>query len=349
MAVTRSRAEERPAVRRGSPARPPWRTRELLWMTAAALLVAIGLYLVYQSKAPLLAQTAQQLADHKLLNLNELGSREELLPALGAIPSQHEREEAARKIYILSGGLRNVGHIRGALTGDQFRALKPAFVVRRPEQFRSAFWRWELLFFAGWAAVHVWLSLRGSRGDQTLLPATLLLTGIGLILMVSLRDPVRDNLLFVDFAQGAIGGCLLLAALAELDYERLFGKLSFVPLLASFVLSVLLVLFGRGPGTSDAKVNLFGFQPVEIIRLLLVFFLAGYFARRWDVLRHARETRESLARVTSRFDIPPVEYTLPVAACVALSLIFFFLQKDMGPALVRSEERRVGKECRCRL
>ena len=37
------------------------------------------------------------------------------------------------------------------------------------------------------------------------------------------------------------------------------------------------MLFGRGPGNSDAKVNLFGFQPVEIIRLLLVFFLAGYF------------------------------------------------------------------------
>jgi len=51
-----------------------------------------------------------------------------------------------------------------------------------------------------------------------------------------------------------------------------------VPLLASFALSLLLILFGYGPGTSDAKVNLFGFQPVEIIRLLLVFFLAGYFA-----------------------------------------------------------------------
>ncbi len=72
---------------------------------------------------------------------------------------------------------------------------------------------------------------------------------------------------------------MLLAVLSGLNYERLTGKLSFVPLLASFGLSVLLVLFGSGPGTSDAKVNLFGFQPVEIIRVLLVFFLAGYFAQ----------------------------------------------------------------------
>ena len=52
------------------------------------------------------------------------------------------------------------------------------------------------------------------------------------------------------------------------------------------------------------------------------------------MLRHARETRASLTRLTSRVDIPPVEYTLPALVSVALSLAFFFLQKDLGPALV---------------
>ncbi len=334
MAVTRSRAAERPAVRRASRRAIVWRTRELTWMLAASALVMLGLVFVYRAKGPGLDEAGQQLAAKKLLNLNQLGAREELLPALTVIANQREREEAARKIYYLSGSLPNVGRIRGAMSGEEFRLLKPTFVVRRPEQFRGAFLLWSALFFAAFFAAHVWMSLRGAGGDQSLLPATLLLSGIGLILMVSLRDPVRDNLLFVDFAQGAAGGCILLAVLAGLDYERLFGKLSYVPLLASAGLSVLLVLFGRGPGTSDAKVNLFGFQPVEIIRLLLVFFLAGYFASRWDVLRHARESRPKLAKLTSRFDIPPVEYTIPALACVALSLIFFFLQKDMGPALV---------------
>src|SRR5205085_11331757 len=137
----------------------------------------------------------------------------------------------------------------------------------------------------------------------------------GLILMISRRDPVRDTLLFVDFAQGAAVGVVLMAIFSSLDYERLTGKLSYVPLIVSFLLSVLLIAFGSGPGTSDAKVNLFGFQPVELIRVLLVFFLAGYFASRWDVLRHARESRAALAR----FDMPPVEYTIPVAASVVLS------------------------------
>ena len=48
----------------------------------------------------------------------------------------------------------------------------------------------------------------------------------------------------------------------------------------------------------------------------------------------ARTRGLALARSPRWFDIPPVEYTFPVLVCVALSLLFFFLQSDMGPALV---------------
>ena len=113
-------------------------------------------------------------------------------------------------------------------------SLKPNFVVRRPERFRRSFLLWSSLFFGAFLLVNIWLSLAGSRADQTLLPAVLLLAGIGLILMVSLRDPVRDSLLFVDFAQGTAIGCVLLAVASAVDYERFLGKLSFVPLLLSF-------------------------------------------------------------------------------------------------------------------
>jgi cell division protein FtsW (lipid II flippase) len=334
MAVTRSTAADRPRLMRAS---KTWRRNELVGVLAASLLVSYGLHLVYRAKSAALPEIEQGLTAKRLLNLNGLSAREDLLPALAMIPDTSAREEAARKIYNGSGALGNVGalaRIHGLFTGEQFRQLKPLFVVRSPDQFRSAFYRWTALFLAGFLLVHLWWNVRGFRGDQFLLPIVMLLCGAGFILMIALRDPVRDNLLFVDFGQGAVGGCLLLAALSGLDYQRLLGKLSFVPLLASFALSAALVLFGHGPGTSDAKVNLLGFQPVEIVRILLVLFLAGYFAQRWDVLRHARETRPRLASLTSRLDIPPAEYTLPALVCAALSVVFFFLQRDMGPALV---------------
>ena len=337
MAVTRSGSVERAASRDLPGQRGAWRGREFVFTVVASVLVAAGLFQVHKAKSEGLGEVEAGLTAKRLLNLNELGAREELIPALTPFfPNSRERDAAARDIYYLTGSLPNVGGIahKKLLTSEQFRQLKPLMVVRQPAQFQRAFYLWCGVFFGAFWGVHVWWSLRGFRGDQLLLPALVALSGIGLILMVSLRDPVRDNLLFVDFAQGAAGGAVLLAVLSGFNYERLTGKLSFVPLLGSFALSVLLVLFGSGPGTSDAKVNLLGFQPVEIIRVLLVFFLAGYFARCWDVLRHARENRPTLAALTSRIDIPPVEYTLPALVSVALCLAFFFLQKDMGPALV---------------
>src|SRR5215471_10014399 len=333
MAVTRSTSVERAELRRVNVPRAAWRVREFVLLAIAGSLVTGGLWLVHRAKSAPLTEVQAGLASKRLLNLNALGAREDLLPGLAPLfTKQREREEAARQIYYLSDKLPNVGAIMRTrlLTGEQFRRLKPQLVVRTPAAFERSFRLWVGLFFAAFLLVHVFWSIRGFAGDQMFLPAILLLSGIGLILMISLRDPVRDTLLFVDFAQGAALGVVLMAALSSLAYEKLTGKLSYVPLIASFVLSVLLILFGSGPGTSDAKVNLFGFQPVEIIRVLLVFFLAGYFATRWDVLRHARETRPALAR----YNMPPVEYTIPVLVSVGLSLLFFFLQKDMGPALV---------------
>ena len=361
MAVTRSRAAERVQASHGGRGAGilrgvVWRRREAIWLLAVSCLVLFGLFRVYRAKTRSFAGIEGGLAAKQLLNLNDLTAREDLLPYLGIFTEPAERQFVARRIYDASGSLPNVGAIarlrvsdaeveaarglksfRGRhalLTGEQFRQLKPSFVVRRPAQFRRAFFIWIAVFFAGFWAAHLWWSVRGFPGDQLLLPSVLMLTGLGLNLMVSLRDPVRDSLLFVDFAQGVAAGCVLLAVASAFDYERLLGKLSFVPLLASFALSALLIVFGYGPGVSDAKVNLFGFQPVEVIRILLILFLAGYFAQRWDVLRHAREQRPRLARFDRLGGIPPLEYTIPIFACVALSLLFFFLQKDMGPAMV---------------
>ncbi len=361
MAVTRSSASDRSQPSRGGPGAMAWpviawRRREAIWMLAATLLLLLGFFFVYRAKTRGFADIDTGLTARKFLNLNDLSAREDLLPYLAIFTEPAERQFVARRIYDAAGTLPNVGAIarlrvseaevesaRGLksfqghhalLTAEQFRALKPSFVVRRPTQFRRVFFLWIAIFFAAFWAVHLWWSARAFEGDHLILPAILLLTGLGLNLMVSLRDPVRDSLLLVDFAQGVAAGCVLLAIASAFDYERLLGKLSFVPLLASFALSALLIVFGYGPGSSDAKVNLFGFQPVEVIRILLVLFLAGYFAQRWDVLRHAREQRPRLAGLNRLGGIPPLEYTLPIFGCVALSLLFFFLQKDMGPALV---------------
>ena len=115
--------------------------------------------------------------------------------------------------------------------------------------------------------------------------------------MIGLRDPLRDTLIFVPFAQGVAGGCIVMLIASLVDWEAATAAYSFVPLLGAIALSVALIFLGSGPAGSDARVNLGPFQPVEAIKILLVFFLAGYFAKRWPLLRELREKRFFVARM----------------------------------------------------
>ena len=220
------------------------------------------------------------------------------------------------------------------LTPEQIRSLKPSVVVRAPADYKRRFLLWTILCVVAFWVIHIVWRVRGFSGDNVLLPIVLLLSGAGLILMVSLRDPLRDTLMFQDFAQGILMGCVCLLAASFVDFEREFRGLSYVWLGLSVALALALALFGTGPGESDAKVNLFFFQPVEVIRISLVLFLAGYFARNWDALRDLKQQRGPLAGLAARFSIPRIEYVLPVAVGVAVAVAMFFVLKDLGPALV---------------
>jgi cell division protein FtsW (lipid II flippase) len=220
------------------------------------------------------------------------------------------------------------------LTGAEFSLLKPHVVVREPAAFRRAFWIWSVLFLLNFYALHFFWRLRGFAGDQYILPIVQVLCGLGLMLMVSLRDPLRDTLMFTDFASGVLAGCVAMALFSMVHYERVIGTLSWVPLVGAVLLAIALGLFGSGPGLSDAKVNLLHFQPMEFIRILLVLFLAGYFARHWDALRQLRQEDGRFAKWSQRFNVPRFDYLLPVVLGVAVSIVLFFWLSDLGPALV---------------
>ena len=82
--------------------------------------------------------------------------------------------------------------------------------------------------------------------------------------------------------------------------------------------------------------NLGPVQPIEAIRLLLILFLAGYFASRWELLRDVRSGQFRGVALPAALNLPRVEYVLPVLIGVGVALGFFFIQKDLGPALFLS-------------
>jgi cell division protein FtsW (lipid II flippase) len=77
-------------------------------------------------------------------------------------------------------------------------------------------------------------------------------------------------------------------------------------------------------------------QPIEVIRLLIAIFLAGYLGRRWELLRQLRETEINGRSVPAWLNLPRVDHLLPLAGGVGLALALFFALRDLGPALLLS-------------
>jgi cell division protein FtsI/penicillin-binding protein 2/cell division protein FtsW (lipid II flippase) len=328
----------------GAPKAP--RSSGVFWLFAASLLVGAGLAMVYAAKSQGFPAAAQ------LIDVNRVTSPDQLLPVLEAVPDRTQRNAAARTMFEFLEHARpipNIGALsalrrRGTTWGAVWRPLavqvplgrlKPYLMVRSPAQFRFELLRSALLYFAGFYLVALLWRIGRFRGDRAFLPALHLLTGIGFLLMASMRDPLRDTLEFHKFALGVFLGCLLLAlaAVPWVDYRRL-SDWCYIPLFGALTLFGLLLKFGRGPGgATDIKVNLGPFQPVEIIKILLVLFLAGYFTRNWERLRDLRE-RRLLPVFFRRIGLPRLDHMLPVAVAIGIALVLFFVLKDLGPALV---------------
>ena len=227
-----------------------------------------------------------------------------------------------------------MGAVARKLPRRLFSQIKPLMVVRTPREFEMQFIEAAALYFAGFYMVALVWRLARFQGDRSYLAALHLLSGIGLCLMVSLRDPLRDTLEFQKFSIGVFLGCVVLAAAGFkfFDYRRL-SDWCYTPLFGSLLLFGLLLRFGRGPGGSDVKVNLGPFQPVEAIKILVVLFLAGYFTRNWERLRDLREKR-FFSDLWRRVGMPRWEHVVPVLCAVGAAVVLFFVLKDLGPALV---------------
>jgi cell division protein FtsW (lipid II flippase) len=350
----------------GTAGAPGARAREALLLALSGTVVAFAMVLTWLSVSRPLPEIEARLARGEIVNLSDVPTAGQLGPLLAFLPSSQERSFVAERIHqrlaaAPAGNVGELGRLRVAagevealrlpglaarlaasgrdtvplLSPAELRQLKPQLVVRTAAQYRLSFLLGAALLLGGFAAAHLALRFRRFTGDQLLLPLLLLLCGLGFVLMASLRDPLRDLPLHARFAQGTLAGCCLfvLGALVDLERTSLPRRGGWV-LGAAALMSALLIAFGGGPGASDAKVNFLGFQPVELVKILIALFLASYFADRWELLREVPERRVRLGRAAGFLPLPRLEYVVPPLVAVGLVLFFFFLQKDLGPALV---------------
>lgn len=231
-------------------------------------------------------------------------------------------------------------HTLRLLSTRDFSLLKKehSLIIRTPAEFNRWFFIIVSCFFACFIITHLVLSARFATADQMILPAMMILTGISFITMLSLQDPLRDRFLAKDSLMYlAIGfASMLILMLANMRrftpdswlYRILIFKNNnkaangWPWVIAAIGLLMLTIRFGTGPEGSGVKVNLFGFQPSEIVKYLVMLFLAGFFAMNEKFISQY----PSLGKRWSFFSFAVI--------CTGVTLFLFLILGDLGPAMV---------------
>jgi cell division protein FtsW (lipid II flippase) len=213
-----------------------------------------------------------------------------------------------------------------------------ALLVRLPDEVSKWYWTIVIVFFAGFFLLHFFLSFKFPQADKLLLPVLMLLTGLSFLTLLSLQDPLRDRF----FGQSMV--LYQAAGFAGIFITLFFNLRKFTtdsglfrlfifknnpkaangwPWAAAAVgLLLLTILFGSGPEGSGVKVNLFGFQPSEIVKFLIVVFLAGYFT-----------ANEKFISEYGRWQKRWKFFGFALAA-ILVAIFLFLILGDLGPAMV---------------
>ncbi|HEY4688805.1 MAG TPA: FtsW/RodA/SpoVE family cell cycle protein [Anaerolineae bacterium] len=228
--------------------------------------------------------------------------------ALFPLTRPRTREQA---LLILAGAFTLAGFV-------QLGIANPLSI--RPVLYGVGAFAWIMVF----AAAHIILNRFLPGRDPMLLPIVGLLTGWGLLEVARLSQtdfPRQTIWMFV----GAAAMLAVAAAPRELRWLR---RYRYTWLIGGLALLAATFLFGVNPSGRGQELWLgFGgvfFQPSEIVKLLMVVFLASYLAEKRDLQLVMR--------------VPPgsmnLAYLAPMLAMWGVAMAMLLLQQDLGAAVL---------------
>ncbi len=216
-------------------------------------------------------------------------------------------------------------------------------MVRTPASFKTSFQVIAAGLIAVFFLAQLILSFRKKHPDIFLLPVLMLLCGVSILLLLSIQDPMTDTLYAFQSLQGVVAGLTGFILVSSIHTGSVYTKWWFdwmvnfkkrniyqlkgwTWLLMAILLALLTVFIGTGPEGSGVKVNIqlggISFQPGEITKYFLLFFLAAFFASNGEQIRNLTDIRWRLY------------INLGVFAGVGTLLVLYLMMGDMGPAMV---------------
>lgn len=300
------------------------RSLEALLLLAVLVVTVCGLLLVYGGKAATVPYPAQAVP----INTAAPGTLIDVLGVDAATAQVLVRERDARGGFGSVNALRHARALRGAgaLPGS------PRLVARTPQAVARVFFGGMLGFVFAFALAHVLVRRFAARADPFLLPLVALLSGLGLMMTYSVKDPWRDTLVFGGQVRGvAFWGLLALLVPVTPWFARLnLRRYEYVYALGGVGLMVLLLVAGHGPG--GVRIQVLGFEPVEVIKVLLALFAASFLAARRG-LGSGQQGGGAPSPSAKAPLLRPADF-VPLAVLYGFALLLFAVVRDLGPAVL---------------
>ena len=207
-------------------------------------------------------------------------------------------------------------------------------------------WAWpRLLWPAVWLVVsvlaHVALCHLKPHRDPFLLPVYVLLAGWGLLL----QDRLAPNFLGRQTLWYVVATAALLVVAAAPRSLKPLMRYRYVLLLGGLLLVAITLIFGVNPGGSGVALwlpipapilGVVYFQPSELLKVLLVIFLASYFTEQEPLYRYSRHTArrddaDGRPNVMRRL-LRQLPFLGPLLLMWGFCLLLLVWQQDLGAA-----------------
>ena len=181
--------------------------------------------------------------------------------------------------------------------------------------------------FAAFLVAHIAVRLLAPAADPAILPISFALSGVGIAFVTRIVPDLAVNQLLWLF----IGIAAMIATLAVVRNLDKLANYKYTLMIVGILLllSPMLPVIGyeSGGGQLWLRFGSFSFQPGELAKILIVFFIAAYLAA----------NREMLSVFTWKVGplwLPSLATLLPLIVMWALAFIVVVLEKDLGLALV---------------
>jgi len=174
-------------------------------------------------------------------------------------------------------------------------------------------------------AAHFWLSVNGATGDEVLLPAAGVLTAISLTVVERLHPTS-----FLPQFVWIVLGFAIATGIAGSRFELWWlSRYKYTFAAAGFALLVITALFGRKVNGARLWIGVgpLQFQSTEVMKLVLVVFIAGYLEEKRDLLTLGEHRWGPLR-------LPPLQYVGPLGVMWLASLLSLLWQRDLGGTLL---------------